>query len=172
MPTLDTAFVYPGGCLLEGTNVSEGRGTTRPFEIVGAPYLDGWKLCDALNGLQLPGCHFRPIQFQPTFQKHAGQICEGAFLHVSDRRAFEPVVTMIAVLQEIHRQCEGKFRWNGPPYEYEEVKLPIDILAGNEWIRRAVESLDPIADVRQRLLAEVEAFGKTRADVLLYPSSA
>jgi uncharacterized protein YbbC (DUF1343 family) len=171
MPTLDTAFVYPGGCLLEGTNLSEGRGTTRPFEIFGAPFVNGWSLSANLNELQMPGCHFRPIQFQPTFQKHAGQICEGSFLHVTDRRAFEPVLTFIAILQETLRQDREGFRWNDPPYEYEEVKLPFDILAGNLWIRHAIEGLTPIAEIRERLMAECEAFRATRAESFLYPSA-
>ncbi|HWD38565.1 MAG TPA: DUF1343 domain-containing protein, partial [Fimbriimonas sp.] len=133
MPTVDTALVYPGGCLLEGTNLSEGRGTTRPFETFGAPFLRGHALADALNILDLPGVYFRPIQFQPTFQKHAEQLCEGCFVHVPDPRAFEPVLTYVAILQEVRRQAGDKFAWNPPPYEYETEKLPIDILAGNGW---------------------------------------
>ena len=170
MPTVDTALVYPGGCLLEGTNLSEGRGTTRPFEILGAPFLDGWKLAESLNQLSLPGVHFRPLQFQPTFQKHAGEICEGCFVHVTDRRAFEPVLTYTAILQESKRQTPGAFEWKAPPYEYEYEKMPIDILAGNGWLRKDVDSLTPLNQIRERFLRECHSFEPDRKACLLYPT--
>lgn len=140
MPTPDTALVYPGGCLLEGTNLSEGRGTTRPFETFGAPWLDGWQLASALNDLKLPGVWFRAIQFQPTFQKHAGQVCEGCFVHVVDRQALRPVLTYSEVLRVAWQQSSGRMQWKEPPYEYEFEKLPIDILWGSPALRGAVES--------------------------------
>src|SRR5205085_7758532 len=98
MPTVETAFVYPGMCLIEGTNLSEGRGTTRPFEICGAPGVDASRLCQQLNAERLAGVVFRPMWFQPTFQKHAGQLCGGLQLHVTDRSTFRPVRTGLAVL--------------------------------------------------------------------------
>jgi uncharacterized protein YbbC (DUF1343 family) len=168
MPTVDTATVYPGGCLLEGTNLSEGRGTTRPFEIFGAPWIDGWKLADSLNDLRLPGTYFRPIQFQPTFQKHASKLCEGCFLHVPARRAFQPVLTYVAILQEIRKQCGDLFQWNEPPYEYERVILPIDILAGNSWLRSAIDGLTPLSEIHHRFLEECSRFEPTRHAHLLY----
>ncbi|MDI9634750.1 DUF1343 domain-containing protein [Kamptonema cortianum] len=139
MPTIDTALVYPGQCLLEGTKLSEGRGTTRPFEISGAPGIDAWKLCDALNRHQIPGVFFRPIQFQPTFQKYAGEVCQGAFIHVTDRSRFRPVLCTAMLLTEILKYFPDAFQWQVPPYEYEYVKLPIDILSGGEQFRIAVE---------------------------------
>lgn len=169
MPTVDTAIAYPGGCLFEGTNVSEGRGTTRPFEIFGAPFLDGWKLARDLNGLDLPGVRFQPFQFQPTFQKHAGKICEGCFVHVVDRRAFEPVLSYIAALQVIRLQAPEKLTWNPPPYEYEYKKLPIDIIAGNDWIRQSIDDHWPLREVRQRMLRECHDFEPIRKECLLYP---
>lgn len=169
MPTVDTAAVYPGGCLLEGTNLSEGRGTTRPFEIVGAPYLRSRPYCAALNLLNLPGVRFRPIQFEPTFQKHAGLLCEGAFVHVLDRRVFEPVLAYVALMQEAIRQGDSGFAWNPPPYEYEYEKLPIDVLAGNGWLRPAIEDLTPLAEIRDQFRAECLDFEATRAACLLYP---
>jgi uncharacterized protein YbbC (DUF1343 family) len=172
MPTVDTAVVYPGGCLLEGTNVSEGRGTTHPFEIFGASWIDGWKLADSLNDLKLPGAFFRPIQYQPTFHKYAGEICEGCFVHVLDRRAFQPVLTYVAILQEIRRQGGVRLKWNDPPYEYEAVKLPIDILAGNEWLREDIDALKPLSEIHQRFLEECAAFEPTRKAHLLYPATA
>lgn len=196
MPTLDTALVYPGGCLLEATNLSEGRGTTRPFEIFGAPFIDGWKLAEVLNRLDLPGVVFRPMPFEPTFNKHAGRLCEGCFVHVTDRAAFEPVLTYAAILQETIRQVGmadpaevaalppseafqaaspettlAKFCWKRPPYEYEYDTLPMDILGGGTWLREAIEGMTPLLEIRQRFLAECAEFEPTRKACLLYPSA-
>ncbi len=168
MPTVDTAVVYPGGCLLEATNLSEGRGTTRPFEIFGAPFLHGQRFCDELNALKLHGAWFQAIQFEPTFQKHAKTLCEGAFLHVVDRKSFEPVLAYVAVLQCARRQAGDGFRWSSPPYEYEFVKMPIDILAGNTWVREAIDSLSPLGQIRERFRAESSAFEPERAHHMLY----
>ena len=152
MPTLDTATVYPGMCLLEATNISEGRGTTRPFEIFGAPFIDAEKLCHELNALSLPGVFFRQNYFQPTFHKFAvdatppsrnpkktgegaastfaSELCGGAQLHVLDRQSFRPVETGIEVIRCIRKLHADKFAWRQPPYEYEHEKLPIEILLG------------------------------------------
>lgn len=130
MPTLDTAIVYPGMCLFEGTNVSEGRGTTRPFEMFGAPWIDGHALCRRLERLGLPGCRFREIAFEPTFQKHAREVCGGAQLHVTDRERFLPLRTGIEILTLIREMQPDRFAWKAPPYEYEYGKLPIEILLG------------------------------------------
>lgn len=141
MPTLDTAFVYPGACLIEGTTISEGRGTTRPFEIFGAPHLIKEDLAESLNALGLPGVHFRPLQFQPTFQKFAGELCEGCFVHVKDRGTFQPVRTYAHILDACYRAKPDGF-WKQPPYEYEEVHLPIDILWGSSALREGIEKGD------------------------------
>jgi uncharacterized protein YbbC (DUF1343 family) len=191
MPTVDTAVVYPGGCLLEGTNLSEGRGTTRPFEMFGAPFVDGWKLADALNAVDLPAVKFRPVQFEPTFNKHQGKLCEGCFVHVTDRQGFEPVLTYVAILQEIVRQggvSEEKvereatfkaasaetnldrFAWKQPPYEYEHDRMPFDILAGNDWLRPAIEGLQPLNEVHQRFLEDCHGFEHARREAMLYPT--
>jgi len=130
MPTPDTALVYPGMCLFEGTNVSEGRGTTRPFELFGAPWIDGQRLTTELNALSLPGTCFREAAFQPGFQKHAGMVCRGAQLHVTDRAVFRPLKTGLAILRRIQDLYPADFAWNPPPYEYEHEKLPIEILCG------------------------------------------
>ncbi len=130
MPTPETAVVYPGMCLLEGTNISEGRGTTRPFELFGAPWIDGARLSAVLNGLRLPGVQFREAAFEPGFQKHAGQICRGAQLHVTDRKVFRPVLTGLEIIRTIRDMCPREFAWKEPPYEYEHEKLPIEILCG------------------------------------------
>jgi uncharacterized protein YbbC (DUF1343 family) len=168
MPAVSTAVVYPGGCLLEGTNVSEGRGTTRPFETFGTSWLDGWKLAASLNELKLPGAYFRPIQFQPTFHKFGSMLCEGCFVHVTDRRAFQPVLSYVAILQEIRRQSGDLLMWNEPPYEYEQVKLPIDILAGNSWLRESIDSLAALGEIHHRFLEECSVFEPTRHAHLLY----
>jgi uncharacterized protein YbbC (DUF1343 family) len=130
MPTLQTATVYPGMCLLEGTNISEGRGTTRPFEIFGAPFIDAEKLARELNQLRLPGAHFRANWFQPTFQKFAAELCGGAQLHVTDRGLFEPYRTGLEIIRTIRRMDGEFFAWKQPPYEYEYKRLPIEILLG------------------------------------------
>ncbi|HEX4639337.1 MAG TPA: DUF1343 domain-containing protein [Chthoniobacterales bacterium] len=130
MPTLETATVYPGMCLLEGTNISEGRGTTRPFEIFGAPFIDAEKLCRVLNDLKLPGVFFRENYFQPTFQKFAGELCGGAQIHVLDRNAYRSFQTGIEIIRNIRKLYPGSFAWKRPPYEYEREKLPIQILLG------------------------------------------
>ena len=130
MPTLDTATVYPGMCLLEGTNISEGRGTTRPFEIFGAPFIDAETLCRELDNAKLPGVFFRANYFQPTFQKFAGGLCGGAQLHIVDRNIFRPFQTGIEIIRCIRKLYPGSFAWQQPPYEYEYEKLPIQILLG------------------------------------------
>lgn len=130
MPTLDTAIVYPGMCLLEGTNLSEGRGTTRVFELFGAPWIDADEFADELNALDLPGAKFRAAGFEPTFQKHAGEVCQGAFLHVLDRDVFLPYATGVEIIKTAQRMYPADFAWKPPPYEYEYERLAIEILTG------------------------------------------
>jgi uncharacterized protein YbbC (DUF1343 family) len=168
MPTVDTAFVYPGGCLVEGTNLSEGRGTTRPFELVGAPWLDGEALARALAKERLPGAGFRAAAFTPTFHKHAGLLCHGVQVHVHDRRRFPAFLTYLLLIHHARAQAPSRFAWRDPPYEYEQVKLPIDILCGTDAVRLAIE-----AGVSPRRLAagwakEAAAFRRRRASYLLY----
>ena len=158
MPTVDTAFVYPGGCLLEGTNLSEGRGTTRPFEIFGAPFIDGRKLAAVLQAWNLPGCRLRPLSFEPTFHKFAGQACGGVQVHVTDRAAFEPVVTYTAALAAVAGHWPEHFAWKRPPYEYETQKLPIDILAGGTRWREQLEAGLTPWQMKAGWLEELRAF--------------
>jgi uncharacterized protein YbbC (DUF1343 family) len=165
LPTLDSAVVYPGACLLEGTQLSEGRGTTRPFEIVGAPWIDPDALCGALAGHDLPGCVLRPLHFQPTFQKHAGELCGGLQIHVTDRPAFRPVTTFVALLVEAARLWPDRFAWKPPPYEYEVEKLPIDILAGGTALREAVEAGDDPVALTDRWQQEADTFAAATADL-------
>ena len=130
MPTLGTATVYPGMCLLEATNVSEGRGTTRPFEVFGAPFINAETFCRELNVLKLPGAFFRENYFQPTFHKFAGELCAGAQLHVVDRTKFRPFLTGLEIIKRIRQIYPDQFQWKQPPYEYEWKRLPIEILIG------------------------------------------
>ncbi len=168
MPTLDSAAVYPGMCLLEGTNLSEGRGTTRPFEIFGAPFIHPGTIVRLLREFRLPGVVFRPLSFQPTFQKHAGLLCGGAQIHVTDREKFRPFRTGAAVLKAVHNTYPRDFSWKQPPYEYEEVKMPIDILAGSSRLRKDIESWKDLKDMESWWKDELKGFEKIRRKYLLY----
>jgi uncharacterized protein YbbC (DUF1343 family) len=168
IPTLDTAIVYPGAVLFEGTMLSEGRGTTRPFELIGAPWIDGDRLSDAMSARQLPGVHFRSVFFEPTFQKHARQTCGGCQLHVTDRQAFLPVRTAVELIEEFHKQSPSRFAWRQPPYEYELEKQPIDLLYGNDQLRTAVDGGRDVKSVVASWKAEEDAFRRQREAFLLY----
>ena len=167
LPTLDSAIVYPGAVLFEGTQLSEGRGTTRPFELIGAPWIDAERFAAAMNGRGLPGAHFRPVFFEPTFQKHARQGCGGSQLHVTDRDAFKPVRTAVEMLDEFRKQDPARFAWRQPPYEYEHEKMPIDILYGSPRLREAVDGgqVDSLVASAAR---DEESFRQTREPFLLY----
>ena len=167
MPTPDTARVYPGGCLIEGTNLSEGRGTTRPFELVGAPFLDGHRLAVSLARRDLPGVIFRAAAFQPAFHKYRGQLCQGVQVHVTDARRFKPFVTYLALIVEARRQSR-LFRWRRPPYEFERRKLPIDLLCGGDRIRRAIERGVPVARLERSWRGALARFARRRQPHLLY----
>ena len=144
IPTLDTATVYPGMCLVEGTNLSEGRGTTRPFEIFGAPFIEPDRLVKQLKEFKLPGVVFRPVYFQPTFQKHAGKLCGGAQMHITNREQFKSFKTGVVVIKAVHDLYPKHFQWRKPPYEYEKKKMPIDILAGTDRLRKDIEKGKPV----------------------------
>lgn len=143
MPALDTAAVYAGGCLLEGTNMSEGRGTTRPFEVVGAPYIEGPALAEALNREKLPGVRFRAAAFQPSFHKWAGRPCGGVQVHVTDRDVFPSFLAGLVLVQTVRRLWPEPFAWKAPPYEYETEKKPFDLLCGTDRVRRSLEKNVP-----------------------------
>jgi uncharacterized protein YbbC (DUF1343 family) len=168
IPTVDTAFVYPGGCLVEGTNLSEGRGTTRPFELVGAPWLDAHALERALDAERLPGAGFRATAFTPTFQKHQGALCHGVQLHVTDRERFPAFLAYLLLIHHARRQDEERFAWRAPPYEYERVKLPIDILGGSDRIRRSLEQGVSPKRLAAGFRKDSAAFRRRRRKYLLY----
>jgi uncharacterized protein YbbC (DUF1343 family) len=168
LPSLDSATVYPGMVLLEGTTASEGRGTTRPFEIAGAPYVDARALAEHLNGLGLPGVRFRAMYFEPTFQKHAGELCGGVQLHVGNRTVFEPVVTGIAVIRALQTLHEASFAWRLPPYEYETEIMPIDILSGGDDLRRLIDGGATVEEIRESWQDDLTRFRNQRQKYLLY----
>ncbi|MBN1355964.1 DUF1343 domain-containing protein [bacterium] len=168
MPTLDTAIVYPGMCLLEGTNLSEGRGTTRPFELFGAPFIDPNHLAAALNNLELPGAVFRAVRFRPTFQKWKGIVCGGNQLHVVDRNRFRPALTAISIIRKIRHMYPEHFRWRLPPYEYEYEKLPFDILSGSSKLRRMIDSDAEIGEITETWAGDEATFRNLRAKYILY----
>jgi uncharacterized protein YbbC (DUF1343 family) len=168
LPTLDSAIVYPGAVLFEGTKLSEGRGTTRPFELIGAPWIDGERLAEAMNGRGLPGVHFRPVFFEPTFHKHARQTCGGCQVHVIDRRAFRPVRTAVELIAECRREEPARFGWREPPYEYEHDKQPIDVLYGSDRLRTTVDCGTGVEGLVTSWGKDEEAFRRTREKFLLY----
>ena len=169
MPTLDTALVYPGMCLLEGTNISEGRGTTRPFEIFGAPFIEPDKMIKHLLRFKLPGLIFRPMYFQPTFQKHTGKLCGGAQIHVINRERLKPFKTGVAIIKSIHDLYPEHFAWKQPPYEYETEKMPIDILAGTDRLRKDIEKGEKLDKMEEWWQEECSQFNKQyRKKYLMY----
>ncbi len=168
MPTSDTALVYPGMVLFEGTLVSEGRGTTRPFEIFGAPYINPHELVDFLRPYKLPGVHFRPLSFEPTFHKFQGEHCGGLQIHVTDRRIFRPYLTGLSIIQGIKTLYPQDFAWKQPPYEYEYEKLPIDLLIGDQNIRKSLDTSQDIYYIEDSWMGALNKFLDTRSKHLIY----
>lgn len=162
MPTLDTAFLYPGTCLIEGTNLSEGRGTAKPFELIGAPFIDAPALAERLNQRKLAGVHFRPAYFTPTFSKHQGQLCAGVQIHLLDRASMAPVdvgLTLLLEVASLHGQ-DFSFLPGNPPF--------FDRLAGLSWLREAIVAGESLESIQARWQPELEAFKRKRLDWLLY----
>jgi uncharacterized protein YbbC (DUF1343 family) len=168
LPTLEGAMVYPGQVLLEGTNLSEGRGTTRPFELFGAPFLEPRRLLHELKDIPLPGVVLREVGFEPTFHKWAGELCHGFQLHVTDRRAFKPYFTTLALLSVIRRLYPEGFAWRQPPYEYETERLPIDLLTGDAAIREAIDAGRLITELEAAWQPDLDDFRKTSREFYLY----
>jgi uncharacterized protein YbbC (DUF1343 family) len=168
LPTPDSCVVYPGMVLVEGTNLSEGRGTTRPFELVGAPYLDPYALAEAVSPEDIPGAVLRPCFFEPTFQKHAGVLCGGVQIHVTDRPAFRPVRTAVALLRAMKDQAPDGFGWRPPPYEYEERLMPIDLLWGHAGLRECIDGGTSAADTLREAEEQCARFGQGAAPYRLY----
>ena len=168
MPTTSTALAYPGMCLLEGTNLSEGRGTTRPFELFGAPWLDAGALADALNALAMPGVAFLPAQFRPMFDKHAGAACQGAHLRVVDAEAFRPFQTGLRIVETVRRLAPLEFRWRTDTYEFDD-RPAIDLLTGSPRFRETLEENGSLRAEIARHFDAAQPFQARREPFLLYP---
>ncbi|MCP4691326.1 MAG: DUF1343 domain-containing protein [Desulfobacterales bacterium] len=168
LPTPDSAMVYPGQVVWEGTNVSEGRGTTRPFEYFGAPHLDPAGMLSALGGAPPPGCALRPVEFEPTWNKWKGRTCRGFQLHVTDRFAYRPYATTLKLLRAVIMNHRDRFQWKEPPYEYEFQRAPIDLILGDGEVRRRIERLDEIDDILASRAREVDDFVRMSREIQLY----
>jgi uncharacterized protein YbbC (DUF1343 family) len=168
IPTLETTVVYPGAVLFEGTDLSEGRGTTRPFEFVGAPWIDGERFADAMNARNIPGAYFRAAFFEPTFHKHARALCGGCQIHVTDRKALPSMRVAVEMLDEFRREAPKQKLWRDPPYEYEHVKPPIDILYGSDRLRTGIDTGESPASIMKDWPRDVDAFRSLRSRFLLY----
>jgi uncharacterized protein YbbC (DUF1343 family) len=168
MPTLDAATVFPGTVHLEGTQMSEGRGTTRPFELIGAPYIEAARYARALAAYGLDGVYFRACNFQPTFQKHAGTNCGGVQIHVTDRARFEPCAAGVASVLAAYELYTDAFRWKEPPYEYVYDKNPFDVIAGTDALRAAIERGETLAEIVSSWQEPLSRFEEMRARYLLY----
>ena len=169
MPAFITALVYPGLCLLEATNVSEGRGTTRPFEWFGAPWIDPFRLCRRLNELRLPGVVFRPHVFRPQARKYAGEACGGAQVHVTDPERFQPFFTGVLILRTLMELHPDRFAWREEPYEFVRDIPAIDLLCGTDRVRKALETGGDLDDLRREWAEAAVAWTERAADVFQYP---
>ncbi len=169
MPSLSTATLYPGACLVEATNLSEGRGTARPFHLAGAPWLDGDVLQRRLAALALPGVTFRSTRFRPAFQKHAGAVCRGVEWHVTDREAFQPLEAGVALLREVRALHPKEFAWRAQPYEFVAAVPAIDLLTGSASARAVVEGRRELAELTAGWSCYCSAFRGRRRELLLYP---
>jgi len=168
MPRPETAYVYPGQVLWEGTNLSEGRGTCRPFEIFGAPYLETAKILEGLDKAVLTGCHLQKYTFRPTFHKWAGELCHGFHLHITDLSLFRPFSLSLELLSTVVRIHRGAFRWKTPPYEYEYHRQPIELILGDRALLRDVEKGESVNSMKERWEGKNRAFSEWRRPFLLY----
>ena len=168
MPVVESAQVYPGQVIWEATNLSEGRGTCRPFEIFGAPFLDTQGIRGHMAPEYTAGCYLRELTFRPTFHKWQGKICRGFMIHILDVHIYQPYLTALALLQAVISLHGNHFLWKGPPYEYEFEKMPIDLILGDSYLRRKLEMGEDLFHIKQQWLADLEGFQKHRKTFLLY----
>ena len=168
MPTFATALVYPGQVIWEGTNISEGRGTTLPFELVGAPFLDFQEVAREIQKTALPGCVFRPLAFEPTSGKWIGETCHGFQLHVKNPETFMPYRTSLVLLQALYTLYPGDFSYKEPPYEYEFERLPMDLIIGDQKIRVAIEQGEDLVQLEKSWLDDLREYEERIRPVLLY----
>ena len=168
MPSPVTSLVYPGQVIWEGTNISEGRGTSLPFELFGAPFFNCDEILDKIESIELPGCFLRPLMFEPTSNKWAGQICSGFQVHVTDPAAFRPYRTSLALLQAVIHLYPGLFQYKDPPYEYEYERLPMDMILGDIKMRKSLEQGESVLDLENSWRNDLDDFNKLRQEVFLY----
>jgi len=168
LPTPVSAMVYPGQVLWEGTNVSEGRGTTQPFELFGAPFVDNRQLLSLLGGNLFPGAILRPAVFEPTSNKWKGRLCNGFQIHITDPYRYRPYWTTLKLLQAMVRLHSGRFEWKPPPYEYEYHKLPIDLIIGDKNLRRRLENLDNLDDIAGSWQDDLDSYNRLKRKFHLY----
>ena len=169
MPLVETAVVYPGQVILEGTNLSEGRGTTRPFELFGAPYLDPDAVRQGIDPAALEGAVLRQVHFKPTFNKWSGSMCRGFQIHIVDRSAFRPYRATLAIISSIVNLYPEKFRWSEPPYEYVHDRMPVDVILGDAAVRTALEQGRSVLEMERQWTPSLERFREVRSRFLLYP---
>lgn len=170
MPTLQTAIVYPGTVLIEALNLSEGRGTTIPFELFGAPFIDSEKLKKNLSKRKIPGCSFRVHGFIPTFNKFSGQYCNGLQIHITDPGLYYPVGTALEIFDAIvETSPPDSMKFNPPPYEYEYNLMPFDILSGDSLMRMAITGRSSVALEKERWQEEIETFKRKFSQIAVYP---
>jgi uncharacterized protein YbbC (DUF1343 family) len=169
LPTPAAALVYPGQVIWEGTNVSEGRGTTQPFELFGAPFINPHSILDAIETESITGAILRPVEFEPTANKWQGETCRGFQIHVTDPGRYFPYRTSLTLLQAVLRCHPDQFQWKMPPYEYEYERMPIDLILGDQRIRERLTKMTPITDLESSWHKELQAFDEMRKTYLLYP---
>lgn len=170
LPTPQSAMVYPGQVIWEGTNVSEGRGTTQPFELFGAPFLNIQKILSLLDSDHLAGLTLRPVGYEPTSNKWQGSFCNGFQIHITDPAAYRAYTVSLALLQAILTCHKEEFEWSQPPYEYEYERMPIDLILGDVKIREELEAGMPLDDIVHSWQAELDAFAALRKGFFLYPN--
>ena len=168
MPFPETADVYPGQVLWEGTNISEGRGTCRPFEVFGSPFMDTKRIIEKLEPDSTEGCHLQEISFRPTFQKWKDDICRGFMIHILDLETYNPYFTSLSLLKAVIHTHKDKFHWKNPPYEYEYEKMPIDMILGNKKLRKDIEAGEDLLQIKSGWLSELNDYCEWRKQYLLY----
>jgi uncharacterized protein YbbC (DUF1343 family) len=170
MPTIQTAIVYPGTVLIEALNLSEGRGTTIPFELFGAPFIDSEKLKKNLDGRNIEGCAFRIHNFIPTFHKFCGELCNGLQIHVTDINLYKPVGTVLEIFDAIiETSAPGVLKFNLPPYEYEKNLMPFDILSGDSGMRESLINRKNVRIEKEKWVHEIEEFRNEFRHIAVYP---
>jgi uncharacterized protein YbbC (DUF1343 family) len=168
MPGLNTAAVYPGAVMLEGTNLSEGRGTSRPFELIGAPFIDNHSLVKELQALNIKGATFIPVYFKPEFSKFTGEVCKGILIHPENLEEFRSFHVYYEILRLIARHYPGQFKWKQPPYEFEYERLPIDMICGSDFIRASIEKNLAFEAIKPVIDSEIRKYKESVVDYLLY----